>query len=64
MSDDRELLDLIFTAARGEIRLNHESAELYQDDAQRAIAAMATAKDLLQGDDTAMLMELVKNQKS
>lgn len=52
MSDARDLLGLIFEAARGEVALTHESAELYQDDAQRAIAAMATAKDLLQGTAT------------
>lgn len=60
MSD--EILNLIYDAAEREIELNHKSADLHQDDMQRVIASLITAKDGLGGvSDTELLLELVKN---
>ena len=64
-NDAQEMLDFIYQAGEQEIRLNHVSAELHQDQAQRAIASMITLNDSYGGNSAEeALAALVGNQTS
>ena len=52
MSDDRDLLKLIGEAGEQNIRLNHLSAEMHQDNVQRTIASVITLNQAMNGKDT------------